>query len=133
MKFRDQEEYKNILETTPEYFIKLYEICPDSSFTVVKDNNIVCLTGFVPSFLSYCDMYFFAAENLEKLFAKDVYMAFKYILNYTKTAFPRIQTTCKENARNKRFLEFLGFQQECLMKKYGFRKEDMYLYSLITE
>ncbi len=36
--------------------------------------------------------------------------------------------TCADNEKNIAWLEKLGFERECLMKKYGLKGEDNYLY-----
>ena len=133
LKFRDQEEYIHILKAYPMYFEELLAICQGNAYSIFKDGEIIAITGWVPSIQNFCQIWFFSSENLDKMFDKYVYNAFKMILNVAKSEWERIETTCKENKRNKRFLEFLGFKQECLMKKYGFNGEDMYLYALISE
>lgn len=131
MKFRDQDEYQCILAAAPYYFENLLEICRGNAFSVFENGEIICITGWAPSIQNFCEIWFFASENLNEKFNKDVYNAFKMILNKAKSEWERIQTTCKENERNKRFLEFLGFRQECFMRKYGFKGEDMYLYAWV--
>jgi hypothetical protein len=133
MSFRDQNEYQCILAVCPYYFENLLEMCEGNAFSVFKNGEIICITGWAPPIQNFCEIWFFASENLNEKFNKDVYNAFKMILNKAKSEWERIQTTCKENKRNKRFLEFLGFKQECLMRKYGFKGEDMYLYAWVKE
>jgi hypothetical protein len=133
MRFRDKDEYENIMKKCPQYFNILNNICNDNVYSIYKSNQLIAITGWMPSIQNFCEIFFFACEDLDQKFDKSVLSAFKMILNKAKSGFERIQTTCKENSRNKRFLEFLGFKQECLMKKYGFNGEDMYQYALIKE
>jgi hypothetical protein len=133
MNFRDQEEYQNIIKAYPTYFDELLEICRGNAFSIFKDGEIIAIAGWVPTVQNFCQIWFFASQKLDQMFDKYVYNAFKMILNVAQSEWERIETSCKENKRNKRFLEFLGFNQECLMKKYGFNGEDMYLYAWVKE
>lgn len=133
MHFRDQKEYKNLIEVMPDYFEKLDIMSQKNAYTIYKDNEIIAITGWVPTIMNFCQIWFFAAENLDEKFNKEVYLVFKLILEKVKQKWERIETTCIENKRNKKFLKKLGFKQECLMKKYGMNGEDMYLYSIVKE
>lgn len=131
MNFRDKEEYNELLRVIPNYFTELAEMCQGNAYTIYKDNEIIAITGWVPSIMNFCQIWFFAAEDLQQKFNIEAFRIFNSILEKAKQEWERIETTCKENKRNKRFLEKLGFKQECLMRKYGFFGEDMYLYAII--
>jgi hypothetical protein len=133
MKFNDRDEYQCLLAACPYYFDNLLEMCQGNAFSVFKNGELICITGWTQSMQNFSEIWFFASENLHEKFDKEVYQAFKMILGSAQSMWGRIQTTCKEIAKNKRFLEFLGFKQECLMKKYGFHGEDMYLYAWVKE
>lgn len=133
MRFRDQKEYKELLEAMPNYFEELASMSKERAYTIYKDNEIIAVTGWVPTIMNFCQIWFFAGENLDRKFDKEVYLVFKSILEKAKREWERIETTCIDNKRNKKFLETLGFKQECLMKKYGFHGEDTYLYSIVRE
>ena len=133
MQFNDKDEYENIMKTCPYYFDLLPQMCEGNVFSVYKNNQIIYIFGWIPSFQNFCQITFFASENLHKEFDKNVLTSVKTIFNKIKSSWERIETTCKENKKNKRFLEFFGFKQECLMKKYGFNGEDMYLYAYVRK
>ncbi|MDR1983136.1 MAG: hypothetical protein LBQ08_05080 [Holosporaceae bacterium] len=133
MKFRDRKLVNYILARTPYYFENLAEGCEGNFYTVFKNEEICFLAGWTPSLLNYCDIFFFASQNLKKLFDREVYQAMKMILNKCQNEWERAQTWCAQDDINKRFLEFLGFKQECLMQKYGPNGEDAYLYARIRE
>jgi hypothetical protein len=133
MKFRDKDEFENITKANPSYFLDLPRLCCGNAFTIFKDGAIIALTGWVPSCMNFAEVWFFASENLEFFFDKDVLRSIKDMMEVAHQQHERLQTTCKEDKRNKRFLEFMGFSIECLMKKYGFDGEDMYLYASIRK
>lgn len=133
MKFNDMDEYKNIVDKIPDYFIVLPQVCEGNVFSIWKGDSIIAITGWLGTLMSHAEMFFFASEELHEQFDKDVLKAFKTVLNSAQSRWKRLQTTCKDIDRNKRFLEFLGFKQECLMKKYGFNEEDMFLYAWVED
>jgi hypothetical protein len=133
MSFRDREEYQGLTSAYPLYFEELPGMCRGNAFSIFKNGEIICIAGWAPSLMNFCEFFFFASEKLKDNFDKEVYNAFKMILSKAQSQWERIQTTCKEDKRNKRFMEFFGFKQECLMKKYGFGGESMYLYAWVKE
>jgi hypothetical protein len=48
-------------------------------------------------------------------------------------SYKRVECIVAENATNKRFIEFLGFTQECKLKNYNFDGSDIYLYVFCKE
>lgn len=133
MKFNDKDEYQNIIAKVPDYFILLPQACEGNVYSVWNGEKVIAITGWVGTLMSHAEMFFFASEKLHDQFNKDVLKAFRTILNSAKSQWKRLQTTCKDIDKNKRFLEFLGFKEECLMRKYGFNAEDMFLYALVEE
>lgn len=129
IKFNDKDEYQNIITKVPDYFIILPQACEGNVYSIWKEGKVIAITGWVGTLMSHAEIFFFASEELHEHFDKDVLKAFRTVLNSAKAQWKRLQTTCKDIDVNKRFLEFLGFKQECLMKKYGFNSEDMYLYA----
>lgn len=130
--FRDKKEVQQILSVNPLYFQQLSELCLGNVFSIVRDKKILVIMGWTEEmYFKFATMFLFACEDLEKEFDTNVLRAINKIMDFVKLSHERVQATCVENKRNKRFLEFLGFQQECLMRKAGFDNSDLYLYSII--
>lgn len=130
--FRDKNEARNILRINPQYFQLLPTVCDGNVYSINRNGKIIIIIGWTSdAYYGSATMFFFACENLEKEFDGNVLRALRKILNFAKLSHKRVQSTCSENKRNKRFLEFMGFKQECLMKKAGFDCTDLYLYSIV--
>ena len=131
--FRDEEEVSKLLDIDCEYFKHMRDLCIDRSCVVVKNGVMLSFVFWVVDVYGVATMSFFASKKLDELFDSAVLKAFRKILEHVTRGHQRVQATCIEDKRNKRFLEFLGFEQECLMKKAGFDGADMYLYSITKE
>lgn len=131
LNFRDVEEYYNLLEMYPDFFIRIPELAKDYSFTFVWNDRPAAIVLLIPQTKHSGEVIFFSDKELENMFDKSLLKAFRSVLNYYKNHFTRLQATCKRDKRNKRFLEFLGFKKEGLMKKSGYNQEDLYIYSIV--
>jgi hypothetical protein len=128
MSFRDKRLQQYFLSRNPNYFNNL-----KNAYTLFSKGDYCGIFGVNPMYFPFVETFFFAAEKLDQLFCKDFYRACLLIREDLRRKYDRIQaTTVATNVRDVRFLEKLGFQRECLMKKYGVEGEDHYLYSLVS-
>ncbi len=139
MDFSDTEEYNNLLSANPKYFSDLFRMSDGEMYTFTEGENVIYIAGFCKSLMNYRDVYLFSSNLMKHRFNLEALKSLKELMAYARVdknrhgLKARLQTGCKNIQKNKRFLEFLGFKQECLMKQYGFNGEDMFLYSITEE
>ena len=138
MKFKDRNEIDNILAVKSDFFENLYIYCKDLGFTVCRGDEIVCFLFGFKSYLGFIDVMLFSSKTFPEVFDKELLREIKKSISLAQAQTSRLQTVCSASdceigITNRRFLEFMGFKQECLMRKYGFNNEDKYLYSLVKE
>ena len=114
-----------------DFLGNLLRICGGNVFTIRKDDEVLIISGCSMDALNNASMFMLASKKLSEKFDREVLRVMREGLSRVKSK--RIQGTCTENPRYKRFLEFLGFKQECLMNKYGINGEDIYLYVKMEE
>jgi len=136
--FDNQAEVDHILRVLPYYFKRFEEFCEGKAVTLRKNGKILAIAGLIPTFMGSANLIFFASKDLQAGFDHHVAKAFWIFISTATLQYRRIQTTCladdsKEAIRNRRFLEFFGFEKEGLMKKYGFDGEDVYMYSIVVD
>ncbi len=101
--------------------------------TVICGEEVIFIGALVPVSLHVADATILVSEDFKskfKTFGKTFIKEFKAHIN--SAPFDRIQALCYNGYKDgARLLEFLGFDKEGLMRKAGFNKEDMVLYSRI--
>jgi hypothetical protein len=129
-KFNDLFEIKNILQRDPNYLDSLVQIAQGNVYTIWDDTPLA-IAGWVPSLYDNASLFMFASANLSQKFNKEILKDFIAIADMTKSLYKRVDCIIAENKTNKRFIEFLGFKQEAILKNYNFDGADMYLYAFI--
>jgi len=132
-KFRDVQEIQNILLREPRYLYDLPHIAQGNAYTIWSGDEPVAICGWTVSTYDNASLFMSASQELQNRFNKEIMLNFKEIVDQVKVIYKRVECIIAENKINKRFIEFLGFHQECKLKNYNFDGEDMYLYALVKE
>ena len=132
-KFRDIDEIQNILARDPTYLDTLVQSSQGNVYTIWIDDEPIVIAGWALSLYDNATLFMFASQKLKQKFNKEILKDLKTIAEIPKTIYKRVDCIVAENDVNKRFIEFLGFKQECKLKKYNFNKKDMYLYVFIRK
>lgn len=92
--------------------------------------TVLAVMGAVPALPGVCEVFVLASEDQKRhpiTFAKAVRKEL-YIL---KTKYRRIQAVAKDDAFHARWLGWLGFEREGVLKKFGTHGEDMVMWGLV--
>jgi len=130
MDFKESVKSIASVEVLKEAMCKL--VGDDTSATMVseKDGTILGVLGAVNVMPSVCEVFILATKQqgdhpIE--FAKSV----KKKLYELKTKYRRIQAIASDDKFHTRWLSWLGFEREGVMKKYGVNGENLVMWGLI--
>jgi hypothetical protein len=100
-------------------------------FTLFIDNKPVCAAGIVNSMPKVGECWLIASKDFEKNYVI-IAKAINRFLDSMDYFYHRLQMSVKTDfAKACRFAEFLGFQQEGVMRQLDVDKNDYFLYSRI--
>lgn len=126
-------EQFNAVASIPEYFNNLQKLCSGNALSIWKKNTILAITGWMPNVITNCAyMFFIPSIDLKKYFNKNVLRAFRNILDFVSKNYVRVEADCEKNNTFTRFLDFLGFQKEGVMRCASFDHQDLLLYSIVN-
>ena len=101
------------------------------SYTLCADNLVIGCGGIVPLWEGVGEIWMVSSIHIERYKIE----AIKQILTFLKSvgaSFHRLQATVDtEDKRAVRFIEWLGFEREGTLRKYGFSGSDHYIYARI--
>lgn len=101
--------------------------------TAQKDGEILAITGLILIHPGMAEIWSFtgkAADKCKVLFAQLSVMIVGFWIK--KYNLHRLQANVyHEHTQSIRWLEWLGFEREGLMRKFGFLKDDFYLYARV--
>lgn len=107
------------------YGVRLKELSY-KPITVVSNGKVVLIGGLIPILPHMAEGYFLLSKEFKNEFKKEAKTYIKEIGKYiNESPFTRIQTSCRcDYPEAKRFLEFLGFESEGLMRQGNPDKTD---------
>ena len=120
--------------TGPDYKERIRKNAERSeTITVQKDGEILAITGLVIIHPGMAEIWSFTGKAIDKykiLFAQASIMVVDFWIR--KYNLHRLQAnTHVEHATSIKWLEWLGFEREGLMRKFGASAENFYLYARI--
>ncbi|NCB00851.1 MAG: hypothetical protein EOM67_01620 [Spirochaetia bacterium] len=127
---RDKDEISRLLDIAPNMFESL-EKEELEAYTVFKDKNPLLIVYWKTNVYGARELCMIAGESLKDDFNHKVLYIINTILDMVKTGCYRVHSLVAENETNKRFLEYLGFDQESKMEFAGFDGDHMYMYSWV--
>lgn len=92
--------------------------------------TVLGVMGMAPTLPGVCEVFVLASEAQQRhpiTFAKAV----RKELYTLKAKYRRIQATSKDDEFHSRWLSWLGFEREGVMRKYGLHGEDMVMWGLV--
>ena len=99
--------------------------------TVLGENGLVlAVIGAVPMVPGVCEVFVLASEE-QALYPVAFVKAVKKSLFPLLEKYRRIQTISKNDAFHLRWLTWLGFRAEGVMRKYGLEGEDMVMWGMV--
>lgn len=102
--------------------------------TILIDDHIIAIMGIMPMWVGVCEATFIPSQDFYKYKKTAIKELRKALSNLQEWGYNRIQATCREDRpKHGRFLEFLGFEWETDMPKYGPDGSTRCLYALIKE
>lgn len=107
-----------------------------SSETMVNEDtgNILGIIVFTPYCTNAVNLNMFMSKNIQKEFDKDIFKALRNIVNDARKRFVRVSLEGKSsNYKLMKLIRALGFKEEGVMRKYGWKGEDYTLFSVVEE
>ena len=99
-----------------------------------ESGDILGIIVLQPYHSGWCDISMFMARPMQEEFNKEIYQALQDIVNDLKSKYNRISLNGKtSNDKLTKLIKHLGFEEEGIMRKYGWHGEDFTLYSIIKE
>lgn len=113
------------------HLLKIYEQL-ESSFTFMDEGEYLCAGGVIAFWEGVGEAWFILSDNMDLAKFTICTTVKKYLDILLDGPFVRIQATIKaDDEKSIRFVEWLGFEREGLLRKYGIERADYYLYSRI--
>jgi hypothetical protein len=100
------------------------------SRAIVEGDVVLGIIGAVPTVAGVCEVFVVASED-QRRFPLAFTKAVRQELYQLQNKFRRIQAVSKNDEFHVRWLSWLGFKQEGLMRKYGMNGEDMLMWGLV--
>ncbi len=101
-----------------------------ASILSADGKTVLAVMGAVPALPGVCEVFVLASEDQQKhpiTFAKCV----RKELYTLKHKYRRIQAVAKDDDFHSRWLLWLGFEREGVLKKFGIHGEDMVMWGLV--
>lgn len=129
MQIREQ-ELKGIFafEKAWEGLTKLHKV--SIALTMCYDGRILGSMGFLDMWPGVCEVWVIPSRHLDRyglVFARAVKRNLQTLIDDDKMH--RIQVTAIDDNRHNRWLEWLGFKCEGVMKNYSYQKQDFKMWS----
>lgn len=113
------------------HLLQVYESL-GTSFTYLDNDKVQASGGVVGLWAGMGEVWFVLSDDEDKPTKTICSIVKKFIDGLYEEGFYRLQATIKaDNEKAIRFIEWLGFEREALMKKYGIEGADYYLYARI--
>ena len=100
--------------------------------TIIYDGRILGVMGYVEMWRGTCEVYVLPSEYIKEyglVFARIIKSNLKMLREVQK--FHRIQVTAVDDDKHKRWLEWLGFKCEGVLKKYSINQQDYKMWAII--
>ena len=120
---------EELVKTAPHLADRLEEMGAASILTA-DGKTVLGVMGAVPTLPGVCEVFVLASEAQARhpiTFAKAV----RKELYTLRAKYRRIQAVSRDDSFHSRWLSWLGFEREGLMRKYGLHGEDMVMWGLV--
>lgn len=132
MDWKDKEEFTGLIAGQPQYFYSLE--AQRGALTVVKGNLILGILVIMPINSKHCSVLIYMSTDYIGEFGKDLYKVTQRVIDDLCAEYMRVSAEIKtDNEKLVKFMKYLGFEEEGVMRKYGYNGEDYSLYAIITD
>ena len=138
MDWKDKDEFCGLIAGQPQYFYSLEAM--RGALTVVKGNpnhpgylilGILVITPINPK---HCSVLIYMSMDYIGEFGKDLYKVTQRVIDDLCVEYVRVSAEIKtDNKKLVKFMGYLGFEEDGVMRKYGYNGEDYSLYAIITD
>lgn len=104
-----------------------------NSQTMINDTgSILGIIVVTPYHAGWVDISMFMSKAIQEEFDKDIYKALQDIVNNLRSKYRRVSLNGKRsNDKLTKLIKHLGFEEEGVMRKYGWHGEDYTLFSIV--
>jgi hypothetical protein len=103
-----------------------------SAATYLINGKVVLCIGAIPLHPQCCEAWMLLFEDARP-FMKTTLELVKRYLHRLKQTYCRVQATVENTPENTRFVEWLGFEKEGILRKWGVNQEDHVSYSIVRD
>jgi len=111
-----------------EGLVRLHKVT--IALTICYDGRILGCMGFLEMWPGVCEVWVIPSKHIEHyglIFARAVKKNLERLIETHRLH--RVQVTAVDDAKHKRWLEWLGFTCEGVMKNYSYQKQDFKMWS----
>lgn len=114
------------------YIFEYLEQEGNSQTMINETGSILGIIVLTPYHENWVDISMFMAKPIQEEFDKDIYKALKDIVSDITKKYKRVSLNGKStNEKLTKLIKHLGFEEEGVMRKYGWHGEDYILYSIV--
>lgn len=114
------------------YIFECLEQEGNSQTMTNETGSILGIIVLTPYHAGWVDISMFMAKSIQDEFDKDIYKALQDIVNDLTKKYKRVSLNGKStNDKLTKLIKHLGFEEEGVMRKYGWHGEDYVLYSIV--
>lgn len=129
MEFKSYDE-ENLADMITDAAV-MVELSYGFAFAAVDDHGVLGIGGIMPEHDGMCQAWSFVSPRAGR--AKiGLTKAVAAVLAKVKAEFERIECSCLITEQHERWLRLLGFNRECVRRKYGPDGSDFGLWSIVT-
>ena len=100
--------------------------------TFLKDGRVITCAGFVELWPGVAELWQLPTVYITRCVVDYARTLKQYMENVVKTFhYHRLQTTCPADDLHDRWMQFLGFEKEGLLKKYTFSQQDYSIFGRV--
>ena len=133
MDWIEQDDFIGLLRSNGRYFFDYLE--QEYRYETMINNNtghILCFDVFQILHKQHCNLYLYMGTAIQREFDKDIYRALSERVNAFREKYGRVSVVGKaSNSKLMKLIKKLGFQEEGIMRKYGWHGEDYMLFSVV--
>lgn len=130
MDWKDKDEFLSLIDGRPQYFHCLE--ANKAALTVFKDPLILGILELSPINENHCNVLIYMSTAYISEFDKELLIITKNVIKDLTSRYVRVSAEIKpDNKKLVKFMKYLGFQEEGVMRKYGYKGEDYSLYSIV--
>lgn len=132
MDWKDKDEFAGLVDGSPQYFHTLE--ANNGALSVVKGDLVLGILVITPYNPRHCAVSIYMAIGYVTEFDKSLLRVTQRVIDDLSKAYVRVSAEIKnDNEKLEKYMKYLGFGKEGVMRRYGYKGEDYAVYAIITD